>query len=351
MKVPKARKLESGTWFIQLRLNGISVPITAPTEKECTRLAALVKAEHITGKRQATQNNTESITLDEAITAFINRRDNVLSPSTIRGYEIIRKNRFKNLMQMSIRKINKLVMQQAVNDESILASPKTVKNAYTLVKKVLSDYNIDVSGVKLPQQIKPKSKFLEADEIIRLIDGAAGDSCEIPIVMAAWLGMRRSEICGLQWEAIDFKNKTIRIENTMVPDKDNKMVVKHGAKNESSQRTIKCPDYILAKLKPIKRETGPVFNLHPDTIRRHVHELCEKLDLPDCHLHGLRHANAAVMTSLGIIDKYAMARCGWKTDRTFKEIYSYLFDEEQAAADDKVNAFFESRLLQKEMQK
>ena len=51
MKVPKARKLSSGKWFIQLRLGGESIPVTAGTEKECTRQAQAVKAEYLVGKR------------------------------------------------------------------------------------------------------------------------------------------------------------------------------------------------------------------------------------------------------------------------------------------------------------
>ena len=37
MKVPAPRKLPSGSWFIQLRLGGESIPVTAATAKDCTR--------------------------------------------------------------------------------------------------------------------------------------------------------------------------------------------------------------------------------------------------------------------------------------------------------------------------
>jgi hypothetical protein len=49
MKTPKPRKLPSGSWFIQLRLDGESVPITASTERECVRKAQLIKAENLPG--------------------------------------------------------------------------------------------------------------------------------------------------------------------------------------------------------------------------------------------------------------------------------------------------------------
>ena len=52
MKVPEPRKLQSGTWFIQLRLGGVSVPVSATTKKECIRQAQLIKAEHQSGKNK-----------------------------------------------------------------------------------------------------------------------------------------------------------------------------------------------------------------------------------------------------------------------------------------------------------
>lgn len=123
------------------------------------------------------------------------------------------------------------------------------------------------------------------------------------------------------------------------------MGIKKGAKNESSQRTINCPDYILDKLKKYPRhKDGRVFHIHPETVRKHVHRLCAAHGLPDCGVHALRHANAAVMTALDITDRCAMARGGWSTEYTFKQIYSYLFDKDAADADQKINEFFTSKL-------
>ena len=92
MKVPKARKLSSGKWFIQLRLGGESIPVTAGTEKECTRQAQAVKAEYLVGKRAPKKpEETDSPTLNEAIDSYISARDNTLSPLTVRGYRTIQK--------------------------------------------------------------------------------------------------------------------------------------------------------------------------------------------------------------------------------------------------------------------
>ena len=58
--------------------------------------------------------------------------------------------------------------------------------------------------------------------------------------------------------------------------------------------------------------------------------------------HGLRHTNASVMLSLGIVDKVAMARGGWSTDITMKQIYQHVFQRDKDIAGGKVDLFFQA---------
>jgi integrase len=337
MKMPKALQLPSGSWRIQITVDGKRIGITEPTEEEAVTKALSIKAGML--EKQA---KPKKLTLDEAVLEYESIRENVLSPATVRGYEIVRKNRFKDLMKQDIYKITKRDIQKAVDAEAAFVSPKTIANAYGLIRSVLKDYEIDISGVKLPQKIRKKKTYLSTADIAKFIDTSRGDDCEIPMVMAVWLGLRRSEIVGLCWDCVDFENSTIEIKRTMVPNKENKFVLKDGAKNEGSQRTIKCPAYIMNKLKEMyKGQNGRIFNVSPETVRRHTHAICEKAGIPDTTVHGLRHTNAAVMVALNITDKYAMARGGWTTENTFKQIYAYVFPEGASQADDLINQFFE----------
>ena len=95
MKVPTPEKMSSGNWFIRLRLGGENINITAPTKTECIRQAQLVKAEYKAGKRETRQAFP---TLGEAIDAFVDSRRNTLSPSSIRTYKGMRKNRLQDIM-------------------------------------------------------------------------------------------------------------------------------------------------------------------------------------------------------------------------------------------------------------
>ena len=51
MKVPEPRKLPSGSWFIQLRLGGESIPVSSTSKQVCIKEAQAIKAEYLAGKR------------------------------------------------------------------------------------------------------------------------------------------------------------------------------------------------------------------------------------------------------------------------------------------------------------
>lgn len=338
-KLPTPQKLPSGMYRCQVTVDGKRESVVDADPDICQAKAVELKA----GLVQARDERKKAITLSAAIDQYIKLKEPVLSPSTIRGYSAIKEHRFREIMNKNIYTITKSDVQRAVNGETKKISAKTVYNAYGLIRPVLKEFGVDVFGIKLPQRLKPAKKYLQPEDIGKLIQAAKGDSCEVPILIAAWLGMRRSEIVGLCWDCVDFDRKTIAVRRTIVPDKENKWVLKDGAKNESSQRVISCPDYIVQMLRGLYTEgaTGQVFKIHPDTLRRHIHKVCRMAGITDTTVHGLRHTNAAVMKSLGVDDGHAMERGGWANEATYKKTYSYVFDQAAEDGDQKINDYFE----------
>lgn len=341
-KRPTVTKLPSGTWRCQVTVNGKRISVTDEDKAVCQAKAMAIQA----GVMEKEEKKPKALLLESAIDAYISSKSNTLSPSTIRGYEMVKKHRFKSLMQKDVYSITKRDVQEAVNQEALTVSPKTVSNAYGVIRPVLASYGVDVFGVSLPKKSKPKKDYLQLDEIGALLDAVRGDLFEISILLALWLGLRRSEIMGLCWDCIDEKSSTITIRRTLVIDKDNKKILKEMTKNASSNRTIQCPPYImelLAKKRKGKTE-GPVFTYHPDSLRRHIHDICAKCGVTDTSAHGLRHTNAAVMRSLNISTQHAMNRGGWTEERTYKGLYSYVFDSVATEEDKKIDDFFNGQM-------
>ena len=102
----------------------------------------------------------------------------------------------------------------------------------------------------------------------------------------------------------------------------------------------------MAKLRAYPgQRVGRVFKINdPTFIYDRLRIICKREGIAFPGVHGLRHTNASVMLSLGIIDKYAMARGGWSTDHTMKTVYQHLFSDKKQSADNAIDSFFESLL-------
>ena len=336
-KCPAPKKLPSGAWRCQVMVGGKRSSVTDADRDICQARAMALQA----GLLEQEEKKT-SVLLRDAIDDYIATKGDTLSPSTIRVYEIMRDKRFRGIMGRDVYTLTKKDLQIAVNQEVREVSPKTVANAYGLVRPVLKSYGIDVFGVKLPQRIRPKKDYVQPEEIPRLLEAARADKYETAILLALWLGLRRSEICGLCWDCVDFDRRTITIRRTLVMDKTNRFVLREGTKNATSQRTLPCPDYILDKLAAARPDNaeGQVFRMSPDTLRKHVHSVCAAAGITDTSTHGLRHTNAAVMRYLGISDAHAMQRGGWSEERTYKRVYSYVFESTAKEEDRKIDEYF-----------
>lgn len=338
MKVPTPRKLKSGNYFIQLRLGGVSVPVTAPTAKECTRQAELIKAEHRSGKREAAALGP-ALRLDSAISSYIDSRRNVLSPSTIRGYEIIRKNRFQSQMN---EKLNTINWQSAINTEAKVCGPKTLKNAWGLMVSVLSYHHLPVPKVKLPQ-LKPSEKeWLEPEQIPVFVRAVKDEPCAIPALLALH-GLRRSEIYALNWDAIDLKSGTIIVKGAVVPDENHKFVRKETTKNVSSRRTVPIIIPELSTLLAEARTAGAdVVSGSPNTLCHRINRVCEKEGLPLVGVHGLRHSFASLGYHLGIPEREMMELGGWSDNATMQKIYTHIAKSDRLKSESKLADYFKN---------
>ena len=116
IKVPKPRKLRSGAWNIELRAEGQS--ITEATAELCEAKARAIRAGFIEAKKAAPK-----MTVDAALEAYIKSRE-LLSPSTLRGYEAIRRTRFRAI---SNKDINAVDWQKAINAKRSYARRRHLK--------------------------------------------------------------------------------------------------------------------------------------------------------------------------------------------------------------------------------
>lgn len=341
---PKPELLPSGRWRCRVMVGGEKASALGDTPEEANAKALAMKAGLVEVSKKNLEAQKGHITLQEAIDVYISARENVLSPSTIHGYKEIKRNRFQSLMQKQVARIGPAELQEAINEEAKTVSAKTIKNALGLVTAVIGGYKeLNTKRLRLPQRRRKEHSYLDEQGMMDLFEAIQGQPVELPILLAVWLGMRRSEILGLCWDCVDFDAGTIQVARTYVNDKEKGYILRDELKTEASRRTLECPGYILEKLRAYPgTHEGRIFLFHPNTLYKTMKRLCDQNGIDFVGVHGLRHTNASVMLSLGIVDKVAMARGGWSTDVTMKQIYQHIFSSDKAAAGGKVDSFFES---------
>ncbi len=138
-------------------------------------------------------------------------------------------------------------------------SANTVKHHHANLRKALKTALITdliptnpADKVEVPK-IKPHvADIYNKQELEQLFQVTQGTILELPVVIAAYYGLRRSEVMGLRWDAIDFEKKTITINHIVVRAEDeagNMFFQKRNrTKNKSSFRTLPLVPAIEEKL-------------------------------------------------------------------------------------------------------
>lgn len=326
MKVPEPRRLPSGSWFIQLRLGGESIPVTSTSKQTCIKEARAIKAEYLIGKRAAPPSEPpQAPTLTEAIDAYLDARSNTLSPLTIRGYRIIQKNRFKSVMPRSLDEIRDDEWQAIVNQEAAICSPKTLSNAYRFVCGVV----LEATGHKLPNvtlaaAVPAQRAFLTPEQIKVFVAAVKDTRYAVPTLLAL-SSLRISEIQALRWENIPKAPEFIHVSGAVVLDEHNTYQVKKQNKNRTSTRNVPVliPELAFA-IERDRKPSGPVLDITQNSLRTAVHKICKANGLPDVSVHGLRHSFASLAYHLKMPERIAMEIGGWSNPATMHEIYTHI---------------------------
>lgn len=324
MKIPKIKKLPSGSYHAQVQIDGKRISITADTKKEVEQQILSFRLDN---------KNTTDRTLSECIDKWLEDKSNILSPSTKRGYEIIKRNRFQSVMNQRIDKIQN--WQKIINDEAKLVSAKTLKNAWGFVRSVLVRNGVDPGYVLLPMVINKERNFLQPDEIKRFAATVYGHPYEIAY-LACLHGLRASEMMAL--DKCDVSN-VIKVYKAVVPNDENKYVIKYLTKNKTSTREVPVIIPRLTELASAAPE-GRLVNVSALTLNKYLKRICEINGLPIITLHELRHSYVSLMYFLHIPEQQAMEFGGYSDIQTMRKIYTHLSDEGRKNATDKMTSFF-----------
>lgn len=332
----KAKKLASGRWrtqvFDYVDANGKNhyKSFTADTKKESEYLAA----QYALSKKK--NSLAEEITVDECVNRYIESKENVLSPATVREYKNCAKNHIKILNVLKLKDVNNTELQLWISDLSKKRSPKTVRNAWGLLISSIQMFRPEfIPQVTLPAKKQANLYTPSDDDVKRLLDHVAGKELEIAILLAAFGPMRRGEICAL--ESSDIHGNTITVSKSMVLNQNKEWVIKQP-KTYSGYRNIEMPDFVIDRLKGIE---GRIIRGTPDMITHRFQRAVKYTHLENrFRFHDLRHYAVSIMHAIGVPDEYIMKRGGWATSHIMNSIYRDTIEPEEKRQTQKILSHF-----------
>lgn len=337
--MPRAKKLPSGAWRVRVyshidpdgKQHYKSFTCSDPTQR------GKVKCEQMATEWALTRSDRSGadISLRNAYKLYIDSREHLLSPSTVREYRRAAKVDFPELMDIRLSDLTQQRIQAAVNAASVSRSPKSVRNMHGLLSAVLGAYRPDFAlRTDLPKKVRPSLSLPSDDDIKRLLEYVAGTRMEIPILLAAFGAMRRSEICALDSDHIN--GNVIHVEYAMVLGENNEWVIKRP-KSYAGDRYIPLPDSVIEKLRGIN---GRITDMTPSQITDTFVNTVNACGLKHFRFHDLRHYSASVQHALGVPDAYIMQRGGWGSDTVLKSVYRHAMEDKEKAMNDKINSYF-----------
>lgn len=216
------------------------------------------------------------------------------------------------------------------------------------VKMDMLDINV-ADKVELPKIQKFEATFYNRDELEQLFEVFKGDRLELVVHIAAYYGLRKSEIIGLKWDSINFEEKKLtvrrKVSSTYGGGKET-VFVENQLKTESSVRTFPLIPHIEQMLRERKtleeyysKLLGKDFDreydgfvcrdnygklITPNFVTSHFKYIIKKYKLKHIRFHDLRHSCASLLLANGVSMKAIQEWLGHSTFNVTANFYSHL---------------------------
>lgn len=316
ISVPKPRQQKSGEWIGQIMIDGKRHTVKGRTMEEYKAKATALKYGIVEADKKPSK-----LTLRQAIRSYIDNNDAVLDPSTIRGYEIIFRNRFKAFMDRPLESIN---FQAMINEEAKRLAPKTVQNSWGLVTASLNAVKFPYpDDINLPTVVESDEPFLDYEEIKIFCKTIYGREVELAALLALH-SLRLSELLDLDVSQI--YDGYIHLKGATVTNKDNKLVHKDTNKNPTSRRVVPV---LMPRIYELLPKEGKLVTRKPNTILRNINKACADAGVTLCGTHDLRRSFCSLAYHLKWNSQTTQQVGGWKDLTTVEKVYRKLAAKEK----------------------
>lgn len=259
---------------------------------------------------------------------------------------------------VKLKDLTRTLYQKALNEYGDTHSTASVKKHHTYMRACINEAieegiihrNPTYKAVALGK-VSPKDedlKYLNYIDALKLVRETLKDLkiryiSRYIILFALATGARFSEVLGMTWDCVDFKNKTIRINKTWDAKYTNAF---SNTKNYASMRTITMDSQtsnILQELLKAQKNAAIATGLRNvnnlcfvndkmelvsnNAVNKTLKRICKKIGITEITCHSLRHTHASMLLYKGLNIKYISRRLGHKDIVTTLQTYSHVLDE------------------------
>jgi integrase len=208
---------------------------------------------------------------------------------------------------------------------------------------------------------KHRPTFYNKEEMESLFKVIEGHDLELEFKLLAYYGLRRSELLGLKWDAVDYVNKILYIKRTLLCPKKT-VVVSEKMKTQSSNRALplipEMEQALKARWERIQKDKayfGSGYKteydgfvcvnaeggiIKPDHLTDAFGKVLKRNGLKHIRLHDLRHSCASIMLANGVQMKQIQEWLGHSNYSTTADVYSHLDFSSKLQSAEKISEVF-----------
>lgn len=320
----------------------------------------------------STPANAGNVTIAEYLTQWVQAQTGQVSEKTASWYRwAVTKHliptlgnlRLSRLTAVRIDQLLRAKMDDGVGRETLRAIRITLGKAMgDAERKGLIEKN-PVTLADKPRLARPDATLQvwvpeEISEFLHLIDG---DRMSALWRAAAMTGLRRSEVCGLQWSDVDLEEGVVLVRRAVVVDRG-RPVVKEP-KTSRSRRTVDIDQGTVSSLREWRRRqieerlrAGEAWaaedwvftdqlgrRVNPEWVGKRFRKLVERADLTPITMRQLRHSHATALLRAGVHPKVVQERLGHSSIAVTLDTYSSVLPTMQRDAVERLADLIESR--------
>lgn len=361
------RQRDNGTWEARCTINGKSKSFYGKRQSDALKAmrAALAASD------EGTYCEPKKFTLSQWLDIWLNEYvQPSVKPLTYAAYRSKVETHIKpSLGNIKMALLNPTQVQTFYNDllRKKKLSKKTIKDIHGILHKAIDqavELNYIPTNATDPCKLsRPDNReilpFTETD-IEAFLTAIEGHPFEPLFTVTLFTGMREGEVCGLPWDAVNFKKGTITIKQQLSKINGEHVIV--STKNDRIRvltvapflmdilcevRTKQLQNHLASGI-TWKNEHNLVFTnedghfVYPQTVYKKFKNIAAQIGRPDARFHDLRHTYAVTALQEGDDSKTVQQNLGHATAAFTLNVYGHVSEKMKQESANRMQKYYEN---------